>query len=120
MSSARKYYEPVAKHVLDQVHHYSAVSAADHPPAPGDKTRVPPAAYTPSAQTASVVCKGLVSTSRECKWPSFSPQSHLVLYSEMALLRVLAETGLWERASSAWFTSLLPVGMLVRNKAAGQ
>lgn len=59
--------------------------------------------------------RDIVSSSRKAAWQTFTPQSVVVPITEQIAVNRCSAAGSWDQLSTAWLTSTLHPGILVRN-----
>jgi len=110
---------PVQRHVLDEVHSYTAVKAADcsDKMAVGLGGKLESALFYPAISRCHLKLKDIIGTTSAAPWVTFSALSQSVQYAEVAMWRECVDTGLWNTCMDAWLCLVLQRGLLVRRKA---
>jgi hypothetical protein len=128
MGRARQFNEATAwatlieSRVLDKVHRFSPLRFESIDVERGSAAHLPKSVHHSTAKTASMSFRDIVGYTQTPPWPTCSPQTYEVMFSDLHLAHhcVQNEAGWAKAPSEAWLTMLLNGGnMLVRRKAAG-
>jgi hypothetical protein len=114
MTTPHIWVAPIRSKVLSQMHRYTEVDGACVQLGASDPSWLPSAMFHPRKRQASLNMAGIVSTKLGTDWPSFSPQSAVQVYADMAVFREARDQDSWQDLDMAWLCLLLRPGCLYK------